>query len=205
MDMIGLSHRSKQKSNGITKEGRKSRKSAELPKRSFRSEKPLERCVTVLTRSDSIKGRKRIIMIREAKKEDLGELLKLYLFLHEDSIPEQNEHLEKTWNQIIEDPNHHLIVNEIDGRIISSCVCVIIPNLTRNVRPYAFVENVVTHADYRGKGHAGECLNYAKKIAESENCYKMMLLTGSKKAETLRFYEKAGYNSSDKTAFIMWI
>ena len=88
-------------------------------------------------------------MIREAKKDDLGELLKLYLFLHEDSIPEQSKHLEKTWNQIIEDPNHHLIVNEIDGRIVSSCVCVIIPNLTRNVRPYAFVENVVTHADYR--------------------------------------------------------
>ena len=33
----------------------------------------------------------------------------------------------------------------------------------------------------------------------------MMLLTGSKKAGTLHFYEKAGYNSSDKTAFIHWI
>ena len=32
-----------------------------------------------------------------------------------------------------------------------------------------------------------------------------MLLTGSKKAETLHFYEQAGYNSSDKTAFIQWI
>ena len=50
-------------------------------------------------------------MIREAKKEDLDELLELYLYLHEDSIPEHSEHLEKTWNQIIEDPNHHLIVN----------------------------------------------------------------------------------------------
>ena len=144
-------------------------------------------------------------MVRESRKEDLDALLKLYLFLHEDSIPDYNDHLEKTWDQIIEDPNHHLIVNEIDGKIVSSCVCVIIPNLTRNVRPYAFIENVVTHADYRGKGYAGECLNFAKKIAEQENCYKMMLLTGSKKAETLRFYEKAGYNSSDKTAFIQWI
>ncbi len=144
-------------------------------------------------------------MVREARKEDLDALLKLYLFLHEDSIPELNVHLEKTWNQIIEDPNHHLIVNEIDGQIVSSCVCVIIPNLTRNVRPYAFVENVVTHPDYRGKGYAGECLNFAKNIAEQENCYKMMLLTGSKKPETLHFYEKAGYNSSDKTAFIQWI
>ena len=97
-------------------------------------------------------------MIREARKEDLSKLLELYLFLHEDRIPEQSEHLGETWNRIIEDPNHHLIVNEIDGKIISSCVCVIIPNLTRNVRPYAFVENVVTHADYRGKGYAGECL-----------------------------------------------
>ena len=144
-------------------------------------------------------------MVREVKKEDLEALLKLYLFLHEENLPEQSEHLEKTWDQIIGDSNHHLIVNEIDGQIVSSCVCVIIPNLTRNVRPYAFVENVVTHADYREKGYAGECLDYARKIAEQENWYKMMLLTGSKRPETLQFYEKAGYNSSDKTAFVQWL
>ncbi len=144
-------------------------------------------------------------MVREAEKGDLNAILELYLDLHEKSIPERNEHLENTWNRIIEDPDHHLIVNEVDGRIVSSCVCVIIPNLTRNARPYAFVENVVTCREDRGKGYAGECMDYAKRIAEKENCYKMMLLTGSKKQETLRFYEKAGYNSSDKTAFIQWI
>lgn len=144
-------------------------------------------------------------MIREANKNDLNALLELYLYLHEDSIPNQDEHLENTWKQIMDDKNHHLIVNEIDGKIVSSCVCVIIPNLTRNVRPYAFVENVVTHADYRKKGYASECLDYARTIAKNENCYKMMLLTGSKKAETLRFYENAGYNSSDKTAFVQWL
>ena len=144
-------------------------------------------------------------MVREVRKEDLNALLELYLFLHEDSIPEMNDHLADVWNIIIEDSNHHLIVNEIGGKLVSSCVCVIIPNLTRNVRPYAFVENVVTHGDYRGKGYATQCLDYAKKIAEKENCYKMMLLTGSKKPKTLKFYENAGYNSSDKTAFIQWI
>lgn len=140
-------------------------------------------------------------MIREAVKEDLKELLELYLYLHEESIPEDSEHLRNTWNQIINDPNHHIILNVIDGKIISSCVCVIIPNLTRNVRPYAFVENVVTHEEYRGRGYAGECLDYAKRIALDNNCYKMMLLTGSKKPETWHFYEKAGYNRNDKTAF----
>ena len=97
------------------------------------------------------------------------------------------------------------IVCEIDGKIVASCVCVIIPNLTRNVRPYAFVENVVTHGEYRKKGYATDCLNFAKKIAEENNCYKMMLLTGSKEESTLNFYQNAGYNSSDKTAFIQWI
>lgn len=144
-------------------------------------------------------------MVREAKREDLDSLLKLYLFLHEERIPDHDRHLTETWEQILGDRNHHLIVNEVGGQIVSSCVCVIIPNLTRNVRPYAFIENVVTHADHRGKGYAGECLEYAGQIAEKENCYKMMLLTGSKKAGTLHFYEKAGYNSSDKTAFIHWI
>lgn len=144
-------------------------------------------------------------MVREAVRSDLGQILELYLFLHEDRIPENDEHLKETWVLIMQDSNHHLIVNEVDGRIVSSCVCVIIPNLTRNVRPYAFIENVVTHKDFRGNGYASACLNYARQIAEKENCYKMMLLTGSKKPDTLRFYEKAGYNSSDKTAFIQWI
>lgn len=111
-------------------------------------------------------------MVREAREDDLKQILELYLCLHEDSIPEQSEDLSHTWEQIIRDENHHLIVNEIDGKIVSSCVCVIIPNLTRNVRPYAFVENVVTHMDFRGRGLASECLEYAKKAAQQNNCYK---------------------------------
>lgn len=144
-------------------------------------------------------------MIREASKNDLKEILELYLNLHETTVPEETEQLHRTWEKIMNEKDHHLIVCEVDGKIVSSCVCVIIPNLTRNVRPYAFVENVVTHRDYRGKGYATDCLNYAKEVAEESNCYKMMLLTGSKEEKTLAFYENAGYNSSDKTAFIQWL
>ena len=144
-------------------------------------------------------------MVREATEKDLDSLLKLYLFLHEECVPEYDNLLQITWKQIMSDKNHHLIVNEVDGQIVSSCVCVIIPNLTRGVRPYAFIENVVTHKEFREKGYASACLEYAKQIAEHNNCYKMMLLTGSKELETLRFYENAGYNSSDKIAFIQWL
>ena len=144
-------------------------------------------------------------MVREAEEKDLQEILALYLYLHETSVPEMSEHLTGTWKQIMQDRNHHLIVKTVNGEIVSSCVCVIIPNLTRNLRPYAFVENVVTHAKYRGRGYATECLHYAREIAKQENCYKMMLLTGSKEQKTLDFYKNAGYNSTDKMAFIQWI
>lgn len=144
-------------------------------------------------------------MVREILESELDELLELYLFLHEKSVPEMTEHLQRTWDSIIRNKDHHIIVNEIGGRIVSSCVCVIIPNLTRNVRPYAFVENVVTSADHRGRGYATECLNYAKEIATKANCYKMMLLTGSRDESTLNFYRKNGYNCDDKTAFIQWL
>ena len=148
---------------------------------------------------------RRFAMIREANQNDLYQLLELYLYLHEDSIPNTDEHLINTWEQMIGDKNHHIIVCEQNGKIVSSCICVVIPNLTRNVRPYAFVENVVTHGDYRGKGYATQCLDFAKEIAIRENCYKMMLLTGSKSEKTLDFYKHAGYNSTDKTAFIQWL
>ena len=134
----------------------------------------------------------------------MNQLLELYKFLHNDEKNDNIEHLKVVWKEIMEDKNHHIIVNDIDGKIVSSCVCVIIPNLTRNGRPYAFIENVVTHIEYRNKGYATECLNYAKEIAINNNCYKMMLLTGSKRQTTLDFYKNAGYNSNDKTAFIQW-
>ncbi len=144
-------------------------------------------------------------MVREITENELYELLDLYTHLHELKIPDNSEHIKSTWNNICNDPNHHIIVFEKDGKIVSSCVCVIIPDLTRNIRPYAFIENVVTHTDYRGKGYAAKCLDYAKDIVIKNNCYKMMLMTGSKDDKTLNFYKNAGYNSADKTAFIRWL
>lgn len=114
-------------------------------------------------------------------------------------MPEKTAELLQIWDTIFQDENHHVIVAEENGKIVSSCVCVIIPNLTHNQQPYAFIENVITDEKFRKRGLATQCLDYAKEIAIKENCYKMMLLTGSKKKSTLDFYRKAGYNSDDKT------
>ncbi len=144
-------------------------------------------------------------MIREINDKDFDGLMMLYTQLHGNPFPEKASGILQLWDNILHDENHHIIIAEEDGKIVSSCVCVIVPNLTHGQRPYALIENVVTDENYRKKGLASACLDYAKKIAEKENCYKMMLLTGSKEESTLNFYRKAGYNSNDKTAFIQWL
>ncbi|MBR6044928.1 MAG: GNAT family N-acetyltransferase [Ruminococcus sp.] len=144
-------------------------------------------------------------MIREITSEDFDGLMKLYMQLHDNPFPEKDERVMGLWREIVEDRNHHIIVAEEDGEIVSSCVCVVIPNLTRGQRPYAFIENVITDEKLRRRGLAAACLGFARDIAKREGCYKMMLLTGSKEQSTLDLYTKAGYNSHDKTAFIQWL
>ncbi len=146
-----------------------------------------------------------MMIVREIKDSDLDGLLKLYTNLHDNPVPEKSEKLLDIWAEIISDKNHHIIVAEEEGEIVSSCVCVIVLNLTHGQQPYALIENVVTNESYRNKGLATACLDYARELARNEKCYKIMLMTGSKQESTLRFYEKAGYNRIDKTAFIQWL
>ena len=143
-------------------------------------------------------------MIREITENDYEGLMALYLHLHETEIPPFDK-AKSVFEKILADENYHIIVADEDGVIVSSCTVVIVPNLTRGIRPYARVENVVTHADHRGKGHATACLERAKEIAVREGCYNIALLTGSKSESTLKFYENAGYNRTDKTGFTMWL
>lgn len=141
-------------------------------------------------------------MIREINENDFQGLSELYTHLHNNKPMENTFENTALFSEILADKNHHIIVAEEEGKIVSSCVCVIIPNLTHNQQPYALVENVVTDRAYRKRGLASKCLAYAKKLAVDNNCYKMMLMTGSKKRSTHRFYRKNGYNKFEKTGYI---
>ena len=144
-------------------------------------------------------------VVREAERQDLNGLLKLYTQLHQNPLPEIEQSLLQLWDEILQDRRHHIFLIEKSGKVISSCVMAVIPNLTHNQQPYALIENVVTDQEYRKKGCASAVLAHAKKAAEENMCYKIMLMTGSKEKATLRFYERSGYNRIDKTAFIQWL
>lgn len=141
--------------------------------------------------------------IRLIKKDELLGLLELYKHLNkEDPELENDDRLKIMWEQMYNNPDMHYVVADVNGKLVASCVLVVIQNLTRNARPYALIENVVTHSDHRRKGFGNAVLSKALEIAWQQNCYKVMLLTGSKEEGTLLFYEKAGFKKDIKTGFI---
>ena len=143
--------------------------------------------------------------IREANEKDVEGLMELYM-KHLTNYPPKEEQKEEEWGKLITEiknnNDYHLIVGIVNGKIVCSVTLIVIRNLTHNLRPYSVMENVVTHAEYRNKGYASTLIEYASEISYKEKCYKIMLMTGSKKESTLNFYKQNGFSSDEKTAFI---
>jgi len=143
------------------------------------------------------------VNFRLISRSELPALLELYRHLHAVDAPlPGDDQLWQVGNDMLDDPKLYCLVGEWEGQLIASCILTIIPNLTRGARPYGLIENVVTHAEYRHRGIGTKLLRYALQLAWEKNCYKVMLLTGSKREETLRFYEQAGFRKGIKTGFI---
>ena len=143
------------------------------------------------------------IIIRMAEWADLTGLLALFQLLNpDDPLLAMDDSLQRHWQGILANKALHYIVACTESKLISTCNLTIVPNLTRSARPYGLIENVVTHPDYRRRGIGTNVLQYALVIAWKQDCYKVMLLTGSKDEATLRFYEQAGFVRGEKTGFV---
>ena len=145
---------------------------------------------------------------RLIEPKELKELMDLYRELHpeEPEMPLDDERLIALWKDIMKDNNMRIIVVEEDGRLVSTCTVAIIKNLTRQARPYAVIENVVTLEAYRRRGYGTMVLEKAIAIAKARNCYKVMLLSGTQRGEDVhRFYEKIGFVRGEKEGFIIRI
>jgi GNAT superfamily N-acetyltransferase len=138
--------------------------------------------------------------IRPAVRSDLPRLLALYPHLNPaDEIPPLDV-AERRFADLRKYDGSAIFVGFVQDSIVASCTLIVIPNLTRGGQPYGLIENVVTHAAYRGRGFGKRLLQAAVEAAWRVDCYKVMLMTGSKKASTLAFYVAAGFEQN-KTGF----
>lgn len=141
------------------------------------------------------------MIIRKAKSTDANDLKVLY-FEYLTHFPPKEEQDMSLWQHILDkfekDENMYLLVIEDNGRVVSTVQMAIIESLTHNVRPFAVIENVVTHIDFRNKGYASALLEKVSEIAREHRCYKVFLETGSNKESTLNFYRENGFEIDQK-------
>ncbi|MBP5437136.1 MAG: GNAT family N-acetyltransferase [Treponema sp.] len=144
--------------------------------------------------------------IRELTEKDLPSLLDLYIQLSESNKNLTLDESKKIWmNEIEENKNIKYFGAVENGKVLSTCYCVIIPNLTNFNQPICFVENVVTDKNYRKQGLGKRLIEKAIETAKENNCYKVILLSGIARKEAHQFYEKIGFNGESKKAFDMRI
>lgn len=142
----------------------------------------------------------RAMKARIADDKDLSQVLDLLDVLDGDCKTSPTANIKKSWQDILSHNGLSLIVGDVDGQLVTTCTLIIVPNLTRATKPYAFIENVVTLPSARGKGYASEVLNFAINLAGSQACYKLMLLSGDTNKEAHKLYSKLGFKR-DKIGF----
>ncbi len=140
--------------------------------------------------------------VREVTEAEPPALLHLYTHLNPNDPPLPLDEAADIWTPMMRDPNQCVYGAYLASEIVATCTLIVISNLTRGGRPYALIENVVTHPDYRRRGCATAALKHALEAAWGRGCYKVILLTGSKNETTLRFYENAGFQRGVKTGFV---
>jgi GNAT superfamily N-acetyltransferase len=102
---------------------------------------------------------------------------------------------------VLEHDGISILICEVAGIAVSTCMLVICPTFSRLGRPFALIENVVTDREQRRRGYGRQVVGQAIEIAQQRGCYRVTLMTGSRREETLRFYEAAGLRRNTKTAF----
>ncbi|PJI91966.1 acetyltransferase (GNAT) family protein [Yoonia maricola] len=88
------------------------------------------------------------------------------------------------------------------GALVAMLTLHLLPNVTWGARPYALIENVITAATHRRRGIGRQLMQHAIAQAWVADAFKIMLMTGKKRAAT-GFYKAVGFSPEDKTAMVI--
>ena len=141
------------------------------------------------------------LQFRLATRSDVPAIVRM---LAEDDLGAQREQfttpLPKAYVTAFEsidaDPNHELIVAELDGEVIGTLHLMFLPSLSYQGSTRAQVESVRVAGRLRGQGIGAELMQWAIESARQRGCHLMQLTTHKSRTDAHRFYEKLGFAKS---------
>jgi GNAT superfamily N-acetyltransferase len=139
---------------------------------------------------------------RLAQASDLEQLLDLFRVSEVSSIAQPPDRARRIWSETLTCKGVAVFVSDPSGQIVATCMLITVPNLLRGGRGHGFLENVVTHPEFRGQGHGRAVVQAALTEAWSRDCYHVLLQTGRRDSRIHRFYEGCGFKPGVRAAYV---
>jgi GNAT superfamily N-acetyltransferase len=141
------------------------------------------------------------IMFRLATRADLPSIVRM---LADDELGSQREGYEDplpqayyaAFEQIDIDPNHELVVAELNGEVIGTLHLMFLPSISFQGSLRAQIESVRVDKSYRNQGTGNEMMKWTIKRAGGRGAHVIQLTTHQAREDAHRFYEKLGFKAS---------
>jgi GNAT superfamily N-acetyltransferase len=139
---------------------------------------------------------------RLAVTTDLPSLLDLFAASEVSPAIQPLERAEIVWRDTLGRPGVYVFVRDEGVRITATCMLVTAPNLLRGGRCHGFLENVVTHPEFRGLGHGTAVVRAALAQAWADDCHHVLMQSGRADPRVHRFYERLSFVPGRRTAYV---
>jgi len=141
------------------------------------------------------------IIFRLANRADLPSIVRM---LADDELGSQRERYEeplpdsyiKAFEQIDNDPNHELIVAELDGEVVGTLQLMFLPSISFQGGLRAQVESVRIDTRLRNQGIGSKLMKWAIDRAKLRGAHVLQLTTHKSREDAHRFYERLGFKGS---------
>lgn len=139
---------------------------------------------------------------RLARVSDLLGLLDLFRQSEVSFVAEPFSHAERIWSETMKHEGVAVFLSEAGSLIAATCMLIVAPNLLRAGRGHAFLENVVTHPEFRGQGHGRAVVGAALEMAWAKDCHHVLMQTGRKDPRVHHFYESCGFRPGVRIGYV---
>ncbi|MBS3999682.1 MAG: GNAT family N-acetyltransferase [Desulfobulbaceae bacterium] len=137
--------------------------------------------------------------IRKLKEEDLVEVAKLYTLFWGDKMNLYK--MKEKFLQISQDDKYIFLVAEKDQNIVGTIQGIICEELYGECFPFLVMENFVVDENHQGNGIGRKLLYELERIGMQKNCSQIVFITESDRKDTVKFYEKVGFDSISHKGF----
>ena len=139
---------------------------------------------------------------RLAQAADLASLLALFRIAEVSASAEPVTRAEQIWLEMLSHNGVAVFASAVDAEIVATCMLITAPNLLRAGRRHGFLENVVTHPEFRGQGHGRAVVSAALATAWTRDCHHVLLQSGRQAPRVHRFYQQCGFEPGLRVGYV---